>query len=69
MPYLDQYLESLEPGKYRVVREFDLDGTVEQISIYCHNPAHGIRKLDEWQDKLQIGSLESKRPIVKRSSR
>lgn len=69
MPYLDQYLESVEPGCYRVVREIDLDGTVETISIVCHSPAHGIRQLDDWQDQLQLTSLESKRPIVKRSQR
>lgn len=45
-------------GRYKVKREFDLDGTIEETEIVCNNPAYGSAKLDEWQMAL----LESKRP-------
>ena len=54
----------IKNGRYRIKREFDLDGYIEEEQIECNNPAYGAYKLDEWQ----IALLEAKRPPARETA-
>jgi hypothetical protein len=52
------YVVPDKPGLYKMRREIKHGKSMFYREVICHNPAFGIRKLDEWEQGLMLPSQD-----------